>query len=413
MKSAARLIPTLSQPLRSSARPISRTLLSRCVLAGPSTSSPRLYATTSSIPPSQQTTTSNLQEAVDADLVGLDENDIPSNINFEELSEEADESINNALGYGEEFSSIPKSRFDPILLPISSLASSTPTLPSESDLVVSLPPEIFAQPIRRDILHRCVVWYLSLLRSGTKTTKSRSTVNYSGRKLRPQKGTGRARVGDASSGTRRGGAPIHPIFAKDWSQDLPRKVRALGLKIALSSKLNSGLLRIVKDLNEGEWKGTNEASRALSNQVISTSTIKSDSNIENQIDLEPIIKSSAVKEEQEQGQEPISVEKNEGEEELQVINRFGNSKDLSILFLYSPYKLHDEGLNNFKRITKNLKGIEILSIEDVQVYHILKYKWLIMEGESIDFLTGTPESLETELEILPEQLTEEESKLSA
>ncbi|WVQ70009.1 50S ribosomal protein L4 [Kwoniella botswanensis] len=390
MKSASRLIPSLTQPLRSSSRPISRTILSRSVLAGPSRL-PRFYATTSNAPPTtaQPSPAENVEAALEGEAAELEE-DLPSNINFEELSEEADESIDRALGYGNESSSIrSNSQFDPILLPISSLASSTPTLPSESGLVVSLPPDIFAQPIRRDILHRCVVWYLSLLRSGTKSTKSRSTVNYSGRKLRPQKGTGRARVGDASSGTRRGGAPIHPIFPKDWSQKLPRKIRYLGLKIALSSKLNSGLLRVVDNLNEGEWKGTNEASRALSNEVVKT---------ENPIDLEPIISSSSSEK---------STTPQETQEEFQVINKFGPSKDLSILFVYSPEKLHDEGLWNFHKSIRNIPGLELISTDELQVYHVLKYKWLVMEGTAIDAISGV-QDLQDELELVPEQLNEGE-----
>ncbi|WRT67208.1 50S ribosomal protein L4 [Kwoniella shivajii] len=396
MKSATRLIPTLSQPIRFSARPICRAIPSRAIIAGPSTL-PRLYATASNIHPSLQPQ-SQLQQDVQSSE-GLqselgEEEDLPSNINFEELSDEADESIEQALGYGDGSASIPRSRFDPVLLPLSSLASSTPTLASESELVISLPSDIFNQPIRRDILHRCVVWYLSLLRSGTKTTKSRSTVNYSGRKLRPQKGTGRARVGDASSGTRRGGAPIHPIFAKDWAQSLPRKVRALGLKIALSSKLSSGLLRVVENLNEGEWKGTNEARRALSNEII---------NIEKEIDLEPII--PAESDLSSKTQTESALEGENIEDDLQIINRFGSSKDLSILFVYSPNKSYEE-ITSFHKTIRNIPGIELMSTDELEVYHILKYKWLVMEGGAVDALSGV-EDLQEELELVPEQLTED------
>ncbi|WWC69394.1 mitochondrial 54S ribosomal protein uL4m [Kwoniella pini CBS 10737] len=401
MKSAARLIPTLTQPLRNSTRPISRTILTKSITAGPSRL-PRFYATTSS-PPTNNLAQEQSPQSQAEEFEGEDE--IPSNINFEELSEEADERINDFLGHGDEFTSLSNgSRSDPIFLPISSLASPTPTLAADSDLVISLPPDIFAQPIRRDILHRCVVWYLSLLRSGTKTTKSRSTVNYSGRKLRPQKGTGRARVGDASSGTRRGGAPIHPIFAKDWSQKLPRKVRALGLKIALTSKLNSGLLRVVQNLNEGEWKGTNEAKRALSDSII-----KIEKNQIKNIEMEPII---PIGNNNQEIQNHVEEEEKEKEGELEIIDKFGSSKDLSILFIYSPNQIHhqNENLINFEKSIKNLKNVELLCIDQVEVYHILKYKWLIMEGDSIDFLTGLND-LQNELNIIPEPLEEEEEEL--
>ena len=78
----------------------------------------------------------------------------------------------------------------------------TPTQPAPSGEQIVLPVEVFGKPLRKDILHRNVVWYLSTLREGNQSTKTRSTVAYSGKKIRQQKGTGKARVGDRSSGTR-------------------------------------------------------------------------------------------------------------------------------------------------------------------------------------------------------------------
>ncbi|WVF72205.1 50S ribosomal protein L4 [Kwoniella sp. CBS 6097] len=375
MKSAARLIPSLSQPLRSSVRSSSaRTLLplARASVAGPSSASfhaSRLYATTS-IPPA-----SSLPSDVNkgSEVAEAEAEEVPSNLTFEELEQEADDEIERALSEQDaELSSFftpSLGRFEPVLLPISSLASTTPTLPSDAELAISLPPDVFGQPIRRDILHRCVIWYLSTLRSGTKTTKTRSTVNYSGRKLRPQKGTGRARLGDASSGVLRGGAPIFPIKPKNWAQQLPRKVRQLGLKIALSSKLSSGLLRVVQDLNEGSWTGTNDARRALCDGVVVTET---------PVELEPILEASEVI--------PKEVAP-EQERDIQTINRFGSPQDISILFLHSPSK-SPEQLLEFHRVTRNIPGIEVMSTDEVEAYHILKYKWLVMEGGAVDAFSG-------------------------
>ncbi|WVQ98782.1 50S ribosomal protein L4 [Kwoniella sp. CBS 9459] len=378
MKSAARLIPSFSQPLRSSVRSTSaRTLLplARASVAGPSTSTipaSRLYATTSIPPrsslPSDITSTS--------ELTGTEAEEVPSNLTFEELEQEADDEIERALAEQDSelssFFNSSSSRFEPVLLPISSLASLTPTLPSDAELAISLPPDVFAQPIRRDILHRCVIWYLSTLRSGTKTTKTRSTVNYSGRKLRPQKGTGRARLGDASSGVLRGGAPIFPIKPKNWAQQLPRKVRELGLKIALSSKLSSGLLRVVQDLNEGQWTGTNDARRALCDGVVV---------IESPVDLEPVLKASETID---AGSESTA---RETEKDVQILNRFGRPEDLSVLFLHSPSK-SPEQLLEFHRVVRNIPGIELMSTDEVEAYHILKYKWLVMEGGAVDAFSG-------------------------
>jgi hypothetical protein len=99
---------------------------------------------------------------------------------------------------------------------------------------IELPAEIFAKPMRKDVLHRCVVWYLANLRQvshpapfsssggadvqGSQSTKSRSTINYSGRKLRQQKGTGKARVGDAGSGIRM--SPPISWYASTNNQDV-------------------------------------------------------------------------------------------------------------------------------------------------------------------------------------------------
>ncbi|WWD15964.1 50S ribosomal protein L4 [Kwoniella shandongensis] len=397
MKSAARLIPTLSQPLRASARPICLSLLSRPI-AGPSTLSlPRRHATTTSLSPSgaAPAQTTEAQEE-------LNEEDFPSNVTFEELSEEADEEIERALGRSDAdlatFFPSQTSVHEPILLPVSSLASTTPTLPSPSETVISLPPDIFAQPIRRDILHRCVVWYLSLLRSGTASTKTRSSVAYSGRKMRPQKGTGRARQGDAGAGTRRGGAPIFPIQPKNWAQSLPRKVRELGLRIALSSKLSSGVLRVVENLNEGEWTGTAEARRALCDSLVypgSTST-------SSPVDLEPIIPLNASEGEQ-TAETGTSSSVESAVTEVQVLSRFGRVEDLSILFLFSPNKPHEE-IDAFHRVVRNVPGIEVMSTDEVQVYHVLKYKWLVLEGGAVDALSGF-EILEDEgLEMLAEDV---------
>ncbi|WVR05178.1 50S ribosomal protein L4 [Kwoniella sp. DSM 27419] len=398
MRSATRLIPTLSQPLRTSVRSRALLQVTRAV-ATTSTSALRSYATTSSV---SEAGGERGVEAVDEgreELVsGQGEDEVPSNISFEDIEAEADGHVDGGMAYdGGDMSFLAPSgsgRFEPVLLPLSSLASTTPTLPSESELVISLPPDVFAQPIRRDILHRCVVWYLSTLRSGTKTTKTRSTVNYSGRKLRPQKGTGRARLGDASSGTLRGGAPIHPIKPKNWAQLLPRKVRELGLKIALSSKLSTGLLRVVNDLNEAGWTGTNEARRALCDSIIVT---------DQAVDLEPILSPEQVS-------EPAAAAAADAAQpatdafagkDVQVLNRFGPPDDLSILFVYSPAK-PPKDIMEFHRVIRNIPGIELMSTDDVQVYHILKYKWLVMEGEAVDAFSGIQPWEDVEGDWLPE-----------
>ncbi|KAH9950410.1 ribosomal protein L4 domain-containing protein [Amylocystis lapponica] len=109
--------------------------------------------------------------------------------------------------------------------------------PPPSDNVVELEPSVFAHPIRRDILHLCVVHYLDSLRQGTASTKTRGEVRGSGRKIRPQKGTGRARLGVAF-----GPKP------RDFSTKLNRKVIQMGMRAALSARVKEQCFGVVESL---------------------------------------------------------------------------------------------------------------------------------------------------------------------
>ena len=101
------------------------------------------------------------------------------------------------------------------------------------DEVVELDPSIFNHPIRRDILHLCVVHHLDSLRQGSANTKTRGEVRGSGAKIRPQKGTGRARLGDGQSPMLRGGGVAFGPKPRDFSTKLPRKVIQMGMRVAL------------------------------------------------------------------------------------------------------------------------------------------------------------------------------------
>jgi large subunit ribosomal protein L4 len=94
--------------------------------------------------------------------------------------------------------------------------------------------------IRADILQRMVKYQLAKRRAGTHHAKSRSEVNRSHAKLYKQKGTGRARHGSAN-----GGGMAHAIHPRDYGHDLPKKVRALALKHALSAKANDKTLIVI------------------------------------------------------------------------------------------------------------------------------------------------------------------------
>lgn len=122
--------------------------------------------------------------------------------------------------------------------------------PKSSSFAVPLSQEVFGQSLRRDILHACVVHHLDSLRQGTASTKTRAEVSGSNRKIRQQKGTGRARLGDIRSPVIRGGGTAFGPKPRDFKTLLPRKVREFGMRIALSAKLREGQLGAVESL---EW----------------------------------------------------------------------------------------------------------------------------------------------------------------
>lgn len=113
---------------------------------------------------------------------------------------------------------------------------------------VPLSSYVFNEKPRRDILHAAVVYYLDGLRQGTGSTKSRGEVNYSGRKLLPQKGTGQARRGSRGSPLLRGGGVAHGPKPRDFSSKLNRRVREMALRSALSLRWRTGDLHVVKNL---------------------------------------------------------------------------------------------------------------------------------------------------------------------
>jgi large subunit ribosomal protein L4 len=114
---------------------------------------------------------------------------------------------------------------------------------------VTLDGVVFAAPPRVDILHRVVRWQLAARRSGNHKSKSRSETSGSTRKPWKQKGSGRARVGDIRAPQWRGGYAVHGPVVRDHSYSLPKKVRAMGLRVALSTKLREGKLAIVDSLD--------------------------------------------------------------------------------------------------------------------------------------------------------------------
>lgn len=108
-----------------------------------------------------------------------------------------------------------------------------------------LPDALFNVPAKPSVLHEVVIMQLARKRSGTAAVKHRSDIRGSGRKLFRQKGTGRARRGNIKSPLLRGGGVVFGPDPKSYAYKVPKKVRRLALKMALSTKLQKKNLLIL------------------------------------------------------------------------------------------------------------------------------------------------------------------------
>jgi large subunit ribosomal protein L4 len=114
--------------------------------------------------------------------------------------------------------------------------------------------DVFDVPIRKDILHRVVRWQLARRQQGTHKTKTRSEVRGGGRKPRPQKGSGRARAGTIRAPQWRGGGVAHGPVPRSHEHKLFKRVRRLGLKCALSTKVWERRFAVVDTLQPADHK---------------------------------------------------------------------------------------------------------------------------------------------------------------
>ncbi|WP_062016695.1 50S ribosomal protein L4 [Aureimonas sp. AU4] len=119
---------------------------------------------------------------------------------------------------------------------------------------VTLNEAIFGLEPRDDILQRMVRYQLAKRQQGTHQTLGRAEIARTGAKLYKQKGTGRARHGSARAPQFRGGGKAHGPVSRSHAHDLPKKVRALALRHALSAKAKSGAILVIDDLTSAEGK---------------------------------------------------------------------------------------------------------------------------------------------------------------
>jgi large subunit ribosomal protein L4 len=124
---------------------------------------------------------------------------------------------------------------------------------------VELNKDVFGVEPRADILHRVVTWQLENRRATARPTRERSDIARTGKKFGPQKGSGGARHGDRGAPIFIGGGKAHGARKRDFDQSLNKKIRSLGLKMALSSKAKDGLVVVdslsLKDAKTKVLKG--------------------------------------------------------------------------------------------------------------------------------------------------------------
>jgi large subunit ribosomal protein L4 len=119
---------------------------------------------------------------------------------------------------------------------------------------VELPDDVFNVEVRADLLHSVVRWQLASRRQGTHMTKTKGLVSGGGKKPFKQKGTGSARQGSTRSPLMPGGGTMFGPEPRDYSYQLPKKMRKLALQMALSHLTKNGKLMVVDSLSSASGK---------------------------------------------------------------------------------------------------------------------------------------------------------------
>ncbi len=119
---------------------------------------------------------------------------------------------------------------------------------------IELRDDIFAAPVNKAVMHQALIRQLANARRGTHKAKTRSEVRGGGRKPWRQKGTGRARQGSIRSPQWRGGGIVFGPTPRSYEKKMPRKMRRIAMRSALSAKMTSDQLVVVKDLSLAQPK---------------------------------------------------------------------------------------------------------------------------------------------------------------
>jgi large subunit ribosomal protein L4 len=195
------------------------------------------------------------------------------------------------------------------------------TLDGKSAGSVTVPDAIFGLEPRPDILQRCVTWQLAKRRAGTHAVKNRADINRTGKKMHAQKGTGGARHGSQRANLFRGGGRSFGPTPRSHEIGLPKKVRALALRHALSAKAKDGGIVIIDKASVADAK---------------TKTLS---------------------------------------------ERFGKLEIVNALIIDGA-----EVDANFRLAARNIPGIDVLPIQGINVYDILRRTKLVLTKAALDAL---------------------------
>ena len=219
---------------------------------------------------------------------------------------------------------------------------------------VTLPGGVFDVPLRVDVVHRVVVWQRNKRRAGTHKTKTRAEVKGTTRKARAQKGGGRARVGDLRAPQMRGGGVAHGPVLRSFETGLQRKVRKLGLKIALSAKAAEGRIAVLDSLHEGVEPKTRWLDGAL-DKLLGGGALAAG----------------------ERQHSVLCAEVPPTEEEGALAGRRRCLRSADMVLAWE---------SNAKRASKNLPHVQVMDQFGLNVYDILKHRSLVITKDALEAL---------------------------
>ena len=185
----------------------------------------------------------------------------------------------------------------------------------------TLPDAIFALEPRKDLIQRCVNWQLAKRQRGTHKVKFKDEINRTGKKMYRQKGTGSARHGSARVPQFRGGGRVFGPHVRSHAHDLPKKVRALALRHALSAKAKDGGILLIDKASIKDSK-----TKALSKHF----------------------------------------------EKLEIVN--------ALIIDGAEVEV------NFANAARNVPNIDVLPVQGINVYDILRRKTLVLTKAALDAL---------------------------